>query len=63
MKHEGSGIVNLINELVVIKTSLMDAVHCSSLLKPLHFISWIYFHHQATKNDYAQAIGTTAQKP
>jgi hypothetical protein len=38
MKHEGSGIVNLINDVVVIKTVLMDVVHCSVLLKPLHFI-------------------------
>ena len=50
MKHEGSGNVNLINEVVVIKTVLMDVVHCSSLLKPLRFISRMYFHHQVIKN-------------
>jgi hypothetical protein len=63
MKHEGSGSVNLINEVVVIKTFLMDIVHCSSLLKPLHFIGSMYFHHQVTKNHSVMATGTAAKKP
>ena len=62
MQHEGSGIVNLINEIVVIKTVLMDVVHCSSLLRPPHFISWMYFHNQVTKNHSVWAKGTDAKK-
>ena len=55
--------MNLINEVVVTKTVLMDVVHCSSLLKPLHFISSMYYHHQVTKNHSVRATDTSAKKP
>jgi hypothetical protein len=63
MKCQEAGIVNLINEVFVIKNVLVDVVHCSVLLKPLHFISGMYFHHQVTKNHSVRAIGTAAKKP
>lgn len=50
-------------EVVVIKTVVMEVVHCSGLLKPLHFIRWQYFHHQVTNNHCSAALGREAQKP